>query len=154
MFLLCLVSETLANCPNGDHNWDGELRVECPSGKALYLVRSHHSDHYEDRCWHWSCRRVAVSFQIGIWTGYANNHDGPLLFQCAPNLVLCGVRSIHSDKTEDRRWQFKCCGSHGYCTKSCSLSPYLNSFDGPLKYTASLGNAIVGAFSFHSNHAE
>ena len=154
MGLLGLGRVILANCPNGDHNWDGELHLECPTGQALYFVRSYHSNPHEDRCWDWSCRIVADSFYSSYWTGYQNNHDEPLLFQCAADNVLCGVRSVHSDQTEDRRWEFKCCRASGYCTKSCSLSHYLNSLDGPMYYTASNGKAFTGAYSFHNNHAE
>lgn len=152
--LLCLLGLGLANCPNGDHDWDGELRLECPNGQALYFVQSHHDNHREDRCWDWSCRSVAASFYTSYWTGYQNGHDLPLLFQCAANYVLCGVHSVHNDHTEDRVWEFKCCRTFGYCTKSCSLSGNLNSLDGPMNYAAGSGEAFVGAYSFHNNHAE
>ena len=41
------------------NNWDGDLRVVCPKGSALYRFQSIHSNYREDRRWRFDCKKVS-----------------------------------------------------------------------------------------------
>ena len=64
-------------------------------------------------------RIVSGAMSSCYWTGYQTNYDEPFLSHCHANYVLSGVNNVHSNKREDRRWNFYCCRAIGYCTKQC-----------------------------------
>ena len=133
--------------------FDGNLYVDCHNKQAIYAVQSYHSNHHEDRRWHFMCKKVAVSsFSHCYWTGYENKFDQPLSFRCPANYVMTGVSSYHSNRKEDRRWRFKCCSASGYKTKNCRLTGYINNWDGYMNYHSH--SVFVGAYSHHSNRKE
>ena len=88
------------------------------------------------------------------WTGYQTNLNEPSLFHCPANYVMSGVKSVHSNKREDRRWNFYCCIARGYCTKQCYWTNYINNWDGYMNYIAPHPWVFTGAFSHHSNKRE
>ena len=93
---------------------DSNLYVNCHNKQAIYGVQSYHTNHHEDRRWHFNCKDLAVSaitHYICHWTGYKNEFDEPLSFRCPVNYVMTGVSSYHSNHHEDRRWRFKCCSA-------------------------------------------
>ena len=140
------------------NDWDCVLNVMCNRhhGEALYSVRSsRHSNSKEDRRWMWQCKRiVSGAMSSCYWTGYQTNYDEPFIFNCPANYVLSGVNSVHSNKREDRRWNFYCCVASGYCTKQCYWSNYINNWDGYMNYRAPHPRVFTGAYSHHSNKRE
>ncbi len=42
-------------------------------------------------------------------TGYVNSMDQPVNYTCSSGYVLVGQASVHSNSTEDRQFQFRCC---------------------------------------------
>jgi hypothetical protein len=42
-------------------------------------------------------------------TGYVNGYDQAVNYTCNPGYVLVGQASVHSNSTEDRIFQFRCC---------------------------------------------
>ena len=138
------------------NDWDRLLNVKCNRhhGEALYSVQSKHSNRKEDRRWMWQCKRiVSGAMSSCYWTGYTN-YDEPFLSHCRANYVLAGVNSVHSNKKEDRRWNFYCCRASGYCTKHCYWSNYINYWYGYMNYRAPHRWVFTGAFSHHSNKRE
>ena len=139
------------------NDWDRLLNVMCNryQGEALYSVQSRHSNSKEDRRWMWQCKRiVSGAMSSCYWTGYQTNYDEPFLFHCPANYVLSGVNSVHSNKREDRKWNFYCCIARGYCTKQCYWTNYINNWDGDMNYRAPNPGVFTGAFSHHSNKRE
>ena len=139
------------------NDWDHVLKVMCNryQGEALYSVQSRHSNRKEDRRWMWQCKKiVSGAMSSCYWTGYQTNYDEPFLFHCPANYVLSGVNSVHSNKREDRRWNFYCCIASGYCTKQWYWSNYINNWDGYINCRAPHPRVFTGAYSHHSNKRE
>ena len=65
-----------------------------------------------------------------------------------------GVNSVHSNKKEDRIWNFYCCRATGYCTKQCYWTNHINNWDGYMNYRAPHPWVFTGAYSYHSNKKE
>ena len=62
--------------------------------------------------------------------GYVNNWDEFFAFQCNNHGFIHGMRSIHDNHSEDRRWDFYCCEHDGLliiiytqCSELC-INPY------------------------------
>ncbi len=113
------------------NNFDQPLHVDCQSKKALSGVRSIYSTPHRDRRFQFLCQSItSYSFSKCFWTGYENQWDQPLLFQCPTDHVMSGVKSVHNNHREDRLWRFKCCKAPCHQTKSCELSKFINSWRG------------------------
>ena len=150
----CALTGGLAAYQN---DWDRLLHVTCNryQGEALYSVQSTHSNRKEDRRWMWQCKQIVPrAMSSCYWTGYRTNYDQPFLFHCPTNYVLSGVNSVHSNKKEDRRWNFYCCRAAGYCTKRCYWTNYINNWDAYMNYRAPHPWVFTGAYSYHSNKKE
>ena len=142
------IPEWLGLCP--------QCHVQQTSWWSLVLCAEYrHSNSKEDRRWMWQCKRiVSGAMSSCYWTGYQTNYDEPFIFNCPANYVLSGVNSVHSNKREDRRWNFYCCVASGYCTKQCYWSNYINNWDGYMNYRAPHPRVFTGAYSHHSNKRE
>ncbi len=142
------------NATGFQNDFDGPLLVNCPKGQAFYGVQSYHHNGKEDRRFLFSCRTaIPGHFSECHWTGYQNQFDHPIDFQCPHNYLMTGVSSYHSNSKEDRRWKYKCCNAHGYSTKKCIKSGWVNQWDGPMNFRSSKG-FITGTTSVHHNGKE
>jgi hypothetical protein len=56
-------------------------------------------------------------FQVlsAVVAGFVNNFDEPVAFQCDGDGYVAGISSYHSDRYEDRRFNFYCCKASGKC---------------------------------------
>lgn len=97
----------------------GDERVDftCPKGSALYGVSSRYSEPHRDREWRFRCCEFETKDSRGneqyymestYGSGFVNEFDGRIDLTCNRNSVLVGVKSVHSDEREDRRWEFVC----------------------------------------------
>ena len=50
--------------------------------------------------------------------------------------VLSGMKSVHSNQVEDRKWSFYCCTSTRFCPRQCRWSNYINNWGGYMHYIA------------------
>ena len=133
---------------------DGDLDYNCPDRQAFYRVRSEHDNGAEDRVWQWDCKTVTEISPMCYETGYVNDLDSLMLFQCNADHVMAGVYSYHHNGAEDRQWKFTCCRAEGYYTKNCYFSDYVNGLDGTMDYSVTSRRVFFGASSEHSNDAE
>ena len=136
------------------NGWDRSLKVECPSGRAFYRVKSQHSNGREDRQWEWLCGSVLGTVGKCVWSGYVNDWDAPLMYMCPTNYLLTGVSSYHDNRREDRRWKFRCCRFSGRSPYNCAVSGWVNGWDGKMDYRTPNGAYLNGAFSYNDNHRE
>ncbi len=149
---MILVLSTEAGYQN---KYDQPLNVDCHAKYGLYGINSRYSPPHRDRQFQFLCKPIAtVNLKHCSWTHYVNQWDGPLLFQCPADYVMAGVKSVHNNQKEDRLWKFKCCKAPCYQTKSCNLSPFINSYRSMINYKAPAKKVFVGAFSFHDNRKE
>ena len=154
MIFCCVLTGGLAAYQN---DWDGPLSVMCNThqGEALYSVQSVYSKYKRDRRWMWQCKQIVPGgMRCGKWTDYYD--DKELNFQCKPNFVLTGVKSVHSNKKEDRKWKFRCCKAEGHmhCTRPCSWSNYINNLGGYMHYRAPHIRVFTGVSSDNDNTKE
>ncbi|KAK3795191.1 hypothetical protein RRG08_056254 [Elysia crispata] len=137
-------------------DWDQPFLFECPLGQTLKNIFSVHDNRREDRRWRFGCANGPGGSLVGecFWTGYVNGWDAPMNFVCPVNHVISGLQSYHDNGKEDRRFKFKCCHHAGYITYSCSLTGYINSWDGVLNYNVPSGHILAGVASIHDNYRE
>jgi len=118
---------------------------------------SYHNNGREDRRWRiYSGQASKVSCLAKGWSGWANRYDKKFSFSCPTNHALFGVKSIHSNHNEDRRWKFLCCGlsSNAYM-KTGGWTNYVNGWDDRLNYQCPGSNEVlVGVSSYHNNRFE
>jgi len=53
---------------------------------------------------------------------FINAYDKEVKHMCRPDGYISGIHSIHSNKHEDRMWNFQCCymkGTFSMCLFSC-----------------------------------
>ena len=138
------------------NDWDRPLNVRCRNNQAFYRVRSYHDNGREDRHWLWYCRTVLrnTRFTNCQLTGWQNDYDQPLMFQCPANKVLTGVESVHDNGREDRRWKFQCCDANGYYTRNCYLTNWINNWDASMDHAVPSPRVLTGAYSYHDNGRE
>ena len=126
----------------------------CPSGYAISNVYGYHDNGKEDRVYCYSCENTNGNSSSCYRTGYVNHYDCPVAVLCKPNHFFAGVRSIHNNDKQDRRFDFQCCSSGGKCTtNNCKLVGPVNEFDRYMSYVSN-DKVIVGAFSWHRNSKE
>ncbi|KAK3790556.1 hypothetical protein RRG08_060603 [Elysia crispata] len=86
---------------------------------------------------------------------YDTDWDEPFLFTCPYGKVLTRLYSVHSNRREDRRWDFTCSSPPaGANPTSCYWTGYVNYWDEPLSFQCSSNHIIAGVNSYHSNRRE
>ena len=55
---------------------------------------------------------MSLQFKIHL-SGYVNNFDQLVEYQCPNEGIPTGVDSVHSNRNEDRRFKFRCCQPAG-----------------------------------------
>ena len=133
------------------NKFDKYHNFKCPSGRPISRVWGHHDNGKEDRIYCYSCDQTAPTASSCYTTGYVNNYNYAVAYQCSPNYYIAGVTSVHDNGYEDRRFSFQCCKNTGNCTTQCSLAGPENKFDGNMDYRVPQGYVVIGAFSWHSN---
>jgi len=152
---LSIFTFTLTNC-YWSNNYDGRLSFLCPvrDGKygAIRRMESHHSNHHEDRKWHFECSYDVQKAGKCHWTDWVNGWDAQLRYICPNNGYIVGLHSYHDNHREDRRWKIACCEvSAGL--EDCRWRT-LNGWDSYMNYNVDKGRVINGLFSWHDNHRE
>jgi len=108
------------------NDWDDEMIFNCPPNEAIAGMASTHDDRTEDRKFKFLCTKVDSPYEIttGSWSEWVNEwqqwagYPGRGCSIQAGN-VITGVYSEHSNKKEDRKWQFQCGGIHKSETNQC-----------------------------------
>ncbi|EGD77306.1 NHL repeat-containing protein [Salpingoeca rosetta] len=98
----------------------------CPNQYYLITMESAVNNYYQDRVFHWECRRSAYTYFRGCYTtGYLNGFTGSFNYNSGGRRVITGVRSYQDStyitgyslfgtpyyhySTFDRRWQVATC---------------------------------------------
>ncbi|CAL1547709.1 unnamed protein product [Lymnaea stagnalis] len=133
--------------------FDGHFQFACPAGQSLKHLDSVHDDHYEDRVWNFSCSVPPHGAYLTEceWSGYQNNFEEILEFQCPNESVITGIESVNDNGYEDRRWSFQCCVPEGLVTHGCVYTPYINTYDHMLSYRVPDDYVLRGVDSVTDN---
>jgi len=154
-----MVSFGSTNRASGTNNWDHAYKFDCPANQAITKMTSSHSNHFEDRKWHFTCNAIvnqggSATLSNDRWGGF-NGWDGTQNQACGTNEVMTGIWSDHSNGKEDRRYRIKCSRINGATIKSLpQWSQWANGWDGNLDYTCQQGLAMTAMYSQHSNGKE
>ncbi|XP_060605363.1 hemagglutinin/amebocyte aggregation factor-like [Ruditapes philippinarum] len=141
------------------NDYDGHMKFECASrNQFISRVSSVHSNHREDRVFHMSCRNFPINV-AGLtpscyWTGYINDWDKQMIFQCSGNGYIGGFQSDHHNRHEDRRWKVKCCNMKGIYLAGCNHTPWTNDWDNKQNFNVEPNRVMTGINSIHSNQKE
>ncbi|GFO48454.1 hemagglutinin/amebocyte aggregation factor [Plakobranchus ocellatus] len=137
-------------------DWDQHFTFSCPDNEMLKTIESIHDNGKEDRVFNFGCTPVPFGASLSgcEWSGYANDYDKLLEFQCHNDAVITGIDSVHDNGKEDRRYKFRCCNPVGLVTHACEYTGIINNYDAHLLYRAPDGMAIKGVSSRHDNGKE
>lgn len=107
------------------NGWDGHVYFNGRDSNA-YLVgmASHHSNHHEDRQFHFFYRYVPEMWELsGPCRGwmYVNQYDGHMDINTRHDEVIVGLHSYHDNHREDRRWQAAICILKSKCSQEGEL---------------------------------
>ncbi|XP_033726357.1 dermatopontin-like [Pecten maximus] len=133
---------------------DGPMDFSCGGNTSLHQLASSHDNRAEDRKWSFGCLPSRNEVMNCVWSGYVNDFDGPVLYECPGDDFINGIRSVHDNGKEDRRWSFQCCSLRGHVRDKCHFTGYVNQYDGPLSYTVPDDQLIHGTNSIHDNGPE
>jgi len=95
--------------------WDGQWEKSCgcynDGNAAITGAWSQHNNYKEDRLFTFECGELNPKYKLVScgWTGYVNNWDGELNFECTNNGLIRSMWSRHDNYKEDRLWRFECC---------------------------------------------
>jgi len=88
-----------------------------------------------------------------VLSGYANNWDGQLNFECPLGEYVTRLYSYHNNWKEDRLWKYGCTYTPGIQFKPCYWSRDLNSWDHEINYSACEHNGVGFISGFKSHHS-
>ncbi|XP_078668273.1 uncharacterized protein LOC144909819 [Branchiostoma floridae x Branchiostoma belcheri] len=161
VFVLCVFLLLPANVApvagpwvNGYHRWFGfscDHRNQFISG-----LFSRHDNGWEDRRFKIECRNLTITpeqYGSTFESGYLNEYDAEVDFECPSHGVLRGVQSAHSDWHMDRNWNFICMEVRGFCWYGCTWSAY-NDWDDDVDIPTADWHFITGARSHHEDRYE
>ncbi|CAB4008264.1 Hypothetical predicted protein [Paramuricea clavata] len=140
-------------CIKAGTNFDAKWTRTCSKGYSISRVSSLHSNRHEDRSWSFRCRHNSKITSSCKWSGWVNWFDREILYQCR-NGVIAGWHSYHSNRHEDRRFQFKCCRTKKNCVRNCVWTGYVNNWDAYINYGVPRGYFLTGTKSYHHNGHE
>ncbi|XP_052073975.1 millepora cytotoxin-1-like [Mytilus californianus] len=136
------------------NKYDGPVDFSCPHGQAISFIYSVHHNHYEDRRWAFECRGTGGQYRNCYWTPhYVNDWDDFFNFECHNYGFITGMKSIHHNHYEDRRFRFKCCSISEKDLSKC-YKTFRNDYDQPNKVDVPAGSVVRGVASTHNNHYE
>ncbi|XP_048781224.2 dermatopontin-like isoform X1 [Ostrea edulis] len=155
IFLLALTFEGCVSDWTWVNDYDKRFRFECPNGQYLTGIQSPFSDYHHDRKFNLRCSpNSSLLHSSCAWTGYVNEMDKPLVFQCPRGGIIDGIESYHDNYFEDRKFRFKCCDVPLMCVYNCKYTGWLNGFGGYFSYLVPANQFIRGVVSFHNNTSD
>ncbi|XP_060556376.1 hemagglutinin/amebocyte aggregation factor-like [Ruditapes philippinarum] len=141
------------------NNYDQHVEFKCDrQNQFVSHVSSIHSNPHEDRVFSMKCRdfpvKVAGLTPTCYWTGYINDWDQVMIYQCPGNSYIGGFQSDYSNPHKDRRWKAKCCHMKGIYLAGCHYTPWTNNYDGKQNFDAETNRVTKGIASVHLNGIE
>jgi len=136
--------------------WDGKLDYTVSSGYVITGLASVHSNWHEDRRFKIYSASLNIPCRPLDTSVWINQYDGLVDFRCQSNSAMIGLKSVHHNHYEDRRFMFRCCdlSNGGEYTIESHLTEYVNSYDGKMDKTCPNNDVLVGLISKHSNSKE
>ncbi|XP_055892566.1 hemagglutinin/amebocyte aggregation factor-like [Biomphalaria glabrata] len=156
IFCLCLVLWSSAQCQQWMTQYDQHFQFFCPPGQTIKALDSIHDNHHEDRVWNFTCivPPHGATLSKCEWSGYINDFDQPVDYNCPNDGIICGIESVHDNHHEDRKWSYYCCFPEGFVTHACEDTPYENTYDHVLNYRVPDDFVLRGVQSVHDNRHE
>ncbi|KAH9510316.1 hypothetical protein Btru_042746 [Bulinus truncatus] len=152
-FLACLTSLKLTDSSAYVNILTAPFNFECPPNQHISYIGSVHSNRAEDRLWDLQCRSSGRTVRCAT-SGFINNFDGVMNFNCSGNQVLTGLASEFDSFYKDRKFKAQCCAIQRKQPKNCTWSGFVNEYDKPIGFTVPSGQVIKGLHSVHDNYYE
>jgi len=92
------------------NDWDDAMDYSCPSNQVVTGLYSVHNNGKEDREWKVRCATYSEGLTSGQWSDWVNGWDGDMDYACPHNTLITGLKSVHNNGKEDRRFKVKCSG--------------------------------------------
>merc|ERR1712228_571364 len=118
--------------------WDGQWQKSCGcynnGNSAMTGAWSQHNNYKEDRLFTFEFGELNPGYKLVScgWTGYVNNWDGELNFECTNNGLIRSIWSRHDNYREDRLWRFECCQTAYTMSSGQSISSNPSNPSNPL----------------------
>lgn len=91
------------------NDWDEAFNYNCPYDGYITGMISIHDNGPEDRRWKFRCCSLQSHHTQSCLSKMANEWDQQMNFRVPDSYVLTGVFSYHSNKKEDRLYQYRYC---------------------------------------------
>jgi len=134
--------------------WDKPFTVICNDGYVIHHMTSVHSNWREDRQFTITCGREPKLPRFNEkdkWSGYVNDYNGVFTYQCPGKSIITGIKSVHSNWYEDRKFSFRCTTVPSYVKFGrCLWTSYVNTYDHKMDFTPDY--YLKGVSSIHRNH--
>ncbi|XP_057309876.1 millepora cytotoxin-1-like [Hydractinia symbiolongicarpus] len=93
------------------NRYDKSFRFRCPARNGIITgFGGVHNNHKEDRRFRFKCARFINKVPYNCrWTGFLNKFDKVLNFHVRRNRFIRGMRSVHNNHFEDRRFSLLVC---------------------------------------------
>ncbi|XP_074639727.1 hemagglutinin/amebocyte aggregation factor-like [Acropora palmata] len=149
-------SSSRPSSPRWVNSWQKNFNVRCPNKYSIFVWLSQHRNCKGDRIYYFQCKNGPFVDQHWRCSSspYVNQYDRQLVFKCANNGVIAGVKSTYSYGAKDRRFSFRCCHIPGHIAHTCKHTAIQNKWDQPMRYVVPKDYYMVGAFSEHENSNE
>jgi len=135
-------------------NYDKAFTISCSGGYVIHHIISTHSNWRGDRKFTITCGREPklprFRDQTHSWSGYVNHWDGQFTYECPGRSIITGIKSIHNNWHDDRRFDFRCTTLPDYVKLGrCKWTGYVNTWDHRMDYTPDY--YLKGVSSIHNN---
>ena len=94
------------------------------------------------------------SFDVDVQQTWQNERDKPLKVECGNRKAFYRVRSEHSNKREDRHWEWSCRTIATSTFDDTYWTDYVNDWDKRFFFSCKANYIMCGVESYHSNDRE
>jgi len=138
------------------NSYDGKLDYTVESGFVMTGLKSKHHNWYEDRVFQIYYASLDIPCHPLGESAWVNSYDKKMDFKCSPNSAMIGIKSVHHNWYEDRRFIFRCCdlSNRGQFTIRPYLTDYVNSMNEAMDETCPQDEVLVGLNSWHHDYYE
>lgn len=147
-----------------DNEYDGAQYCLCPPGERVSYFYSVHDNHKEDRKWTLKCEPILADrpfpSDLDIFESHENGWDeahywNPDENSLQPNSFLVGMKSVHDNHHEDRKYVFSYSRADNWILTGCENN-WVNEYDAAM-IAVDLKDSrqvIAGIHSIHNSRKE
>eukprot|EP00055_Hartaetosiga_balthica_P014317 m.77962 g.77962 ORF g.77962 m.77962 type:complete len:2863 (-) comp8558_c0_seq1:272-8860(-) len=93
---------------------------------------------------------LVLATLVGVCSGWVNNYNAYLSYQCPSNSVMYAWQSVHNNYYQDRIFNFYCATVNTITSRT--YTGYVNNFNAQIYYVCPSGYSMSYANSYHNNY--